>query len=104
MAIDGVIFDLDGTLVDTNQVHVEAWRRVLESHGYRVAPDRIFVEIGKGGDNLVPDLLGREAEEKDGETMRAEQPKVYAKLAGERGLRVFPGARELIAALRERGI
>src|SRR5918993_2692186 len=99
MALDAVIFDLDGTLVDTNALHVEAWRRTLEQHGYRVAPDRIFVEVGKGGDHLVPDLLGREADERDGESLRAEQPKAYAKLAKERGLKVFPGARELIQAI-----
>src|SRR5687768_16047250 len=56
VALDGIILDLDGTLVDTNALHVEAWRRVLESHGYRVAPARIFMEIGKGGDFLVPHL------------------------------------------------
>jgi HAD superfamily hydrolase (TIGR01509 family) len=76
----------------------------MAAHGYRVAPDRVFVEIGKGGDNLVPDLLGREADERDGETLRAEQPKAYAKLAKERGLKVFPGAAELIKAIRERGL
>jgi HAD superfamily hydrolase (TIGR01509 family) len=90
--------------VDTNWLHVEAWRQVMHSHGYRVAPDRVFVEIGKGGDNLVPDLLGREADQRDGETMRAEQPKAYAKIAKERGIKVFSGARELIDALRERGL
>jgi HAD superfamily hydrolase (TIGR01509 family) len=104
MAIDGVIFDLDGTLVDTNHVHVEAWRRVMESHGYRVAPDRIFVEIGKGGDNLVPDLLGKEADERNGDAMRKEQPKAYAKLAEERGLKAFPGAELLLKELQARRI
>jgi HAD superfamily hydrolase (TIGR01509 family) len=104
MALDAVIFDLDGTLVDTNRLHIEAWQQVMQSHGYHVAEDRVFVEIGKGGDNLVPDLLGKEADERDGETMRAEQPKAYAKLANERGIKVFPGARELIKALRDRGL
>src|SRR5690349_22366102 len=104
MATDAVIFDLDGTLVDTNRLHVEAWQQVMQAHGYRVAADRVFVEIGKGGDNLVPDLLGREADERDGETMRAEQPKAYAGLAKARGIKVFPAARELIAALRDRGL
>jgi HAD superfamily hydrolase (TIGR01509 family) len=104
MALDAVIFDLDGTLVDTNALHVEAWQRVMRSHGYHVAEDRVFVEIGKGGDNLVPDLLGREADARDGETLRAEQPEAYAKLVKERGIQIFPGVRELIAALRERGL
>src|SRR5687767_3362951 len=62
MALDGIVLDLDGTLVDTNGTHVEAWRRVLADHGYVIAPDRIFDEVGKGGDKLVPSLLGRAAD------------------------------------------
>jgi beta-phosphoglucomutase-like phosphatase (HAD superfamily) len=58
MALDALIFDIDGTLVDSNPAHVEAWGIAFESHGYRVARDRIEVEIGKGGDKLVPDVLG----------------------------------------------
>src|SRR5690349_10819462 len=54
MALDAMIFDIDGTLVDSNPAHVEAWRRALESHGYQIAADRIQVEIGKGGDKVVP--------------------------------------------------
>lgn len=104
MALDGIIFDLDGTLVDTNATHVEAWQQAFAAHGYKVAADRIFIEVGKGGDNLVPAILGRQADDADGEALRAEQPKAYAKLAGERGLKVLPGAVELIEALRERGL
>lgn len=104
MALDGIIFDLDGTLVDTNHVHVEAWQQVFAAHGYKVAADRIFVEIGKGGDNLVPDILGDQADAADGDALRAEQPKAYAKLAKERGLKVLRGAVELIQAIRKRGL
>ena len=104
MALDGMIFDLDGTLVNTNAVHVEAWRRVLEGHGYKIPPDRIFQEVGKGGDNLVPDLLGRQADRKDGESLRNAHPEAFAKLAREKGLKVFPGAGELVAELKRRGL
>ena len=57
LALDAVIFDLDGTLVDTNALHVRAWQMAMESRGYRIAEDRIWVEVGKGGDKLVPDIL-----------------------------------------------
>jgi HAD superfamily hydrolase (TIGR01509 family) len=104
VALDAIIFDLDGTLVDTNQIHIEAWQQVLDARGYKIAPDRIFVEVGKGGDNLVPDLLGKKAEEADGDKLREEQPKAYAKLTKERGLKAFPGVVELLTALRKRGL
>jgi len=102
--LDAFIFDLDGTLVDSNAVHVEAWRRAFESHGYRIGPDLIFSQIGKGGDNFVPAVLGKQADEKDGDALRAAQPQEFAALARAQGLEVFPGARELLQTLRERGI
>ena len=104
MALDGIIFDLDGTLVDSNGAHVEAWQRAMERFGYRVAPDRIFSEIGKGGDTFVPSQLGEEAERKHGDALRKAQPEEFAKIALNRGLKVFPGSRELIAELHRRGL
>lgn len=104
MALDALILDLDGTLIDTNAVHVEAWRRVFEARGYRVAADRIFVEVGKGGDQLVPSLLGREADERDGGAMRKAHPKAFAELARKEGLHPFADVPELLADTRRRGL
>ena len=104
MALDGMLFDLDGTLVDTNEQHVRAWVRVFESHGYRVAADRIWVEVGKGGDKLIPDILGREIDEKDGDALRAAHPKEFEKIAKAEGIRAFPGAVEVLEALRRRDV
>ena len=102
MALDGIVFDLDGTLVDTNAVHVEAWRRALDKHGYKVAADRIFVEVGKGGDNLVPDLLGRDADREVGDALREAHPEEFATLARQTGLKVFPGVQALVGELKRR--
>ena len=104
MALDALIFDLDGTLVDTNAIHVEAFRRAFEAHGYRVPADRIFVEVGKGGDNLVPAIIGREGYNRDGDAIKDAQPKRFAELAAANGIRVFPGAKELIAEAGRRGL
>lgn len=104
MALDAVLFDLDGTLVDTNPAHVRAWQQALETHGYRVAPDRIEVEIGKGGDTLVPSVLGKQAEDKDGEALREAYGKAFLAIAEKERFEVFPQVRELLAALRKRGL
>jgi HAD superfamily hydrolase (TIGR01509 family) len=105
MALDALIFDLDGTLVDTNAAHVESWVRALAKHGYRIEADRIGPEVGKGGDNLVPAVLGPSAEARVGEALRETVGEEYVRIVSrERRTPVFPGAVELLAALRDRGI
>ena len=99
-----VIFDIDGTLVDTNPAHVEAWRRSFERHGYDVPQERIEIEIGKGGDLLVPAILGNDAEERHGKALRQAQKEEFLRIAGRERFRVFPCVPELFEALRHRGI
>lgn len=104
MTIRGLIFDIDGTLIDTNPAHVEAWRRALEKHGFPVPAARIVVEIGKGGDKLVPSILGEDVEQEQGESLRKTQKLEFIGIARQERFRVFPGAVEIFSALRERGI
>jgi HAD superfamily hydrolase (TIGR01509 family) len=104
MPLDALIFDIDGTLVDSNAAHVEAWRIAFQRHGYKVNTDRIEVEIGKGGDQLVPAILGKAADARDGDALREAEPEEFAKIAGANGLKVFDGAMELLATLRRRGL
>ncbi len=104
MALDAVIFDLDGTLIDTNPAHVEAWRRAFEACGYKVPPDRIAVEIGKGGDFLVSAVLGQSAEQEHGERLRKLSADAFLDVAREQHFRLMPGAEELLDRLRERGL
>ena len=104
MAVNAIIFDVDGTLVDSNWLHVEAFRRAFASRGYKAPADRIFVEIGKGGDQLVPALIGKEGDERDGDAIRQAQPEEYRTIVQVQGIRVFPKVPELLRALRDRAI
>ena len=52
-----ILFDIDGTLVDSNDAHVEAWQRAFAAEGYAFSRGEIHAQVGKGGDNLVPSLL-----------------------------------------------
>jgi HAD superfamily hydrolase (TIGR01549 family) len=104
MTLRGIIFDIDGTLVDTNPAHVEAWRRAFQQLGYDVPVPRIVVEIGKGGDLLVPSVLGEAVESRDGETLRKIQKKEFLAIAERERFRVFPCVPELFQALREQKV
>lgn len=104
MALQGIIFDIDGTLIDTNPSHIEAWRRAFERFGYRIPPERIRVEIGKGGDLLVPSILGEEADERHGDALREAQKEEFLRIAERVRFRVFPCVPELFRALKEGGI
>ncbi len=102
MAIRGIILDLDGTLVDTNPAHVEAWRRAFASHGYDIPADRIAKEIGKGGDQLIPSIIGREAADRDGKAISEAHGEEFLAIARREHFRLLPGAVELVEGLKAR--
>ncbi len=104
MSLDGVIFDLDGTLVDSNSTHVDAWVHGLATHGYRFHAERVAPEIGKGGDLLLPALLGEEAAARDGAMIRESVATEFARLARSRGFRIFDEVTTLLDTLRARGL
>src|SRR5438445_6884402 len=104
MALDAVIFDIDGTLIDTNAAHVEAWEKAFAAYGYEVPRDRIATEIGKGGDKLVPAVLGEQTAEKHGKALRDRSAKEFLAIAGKTHFRVFPAVPELLGRLKEKGL
>ncbi len=102
--IRALLLDLDGTLVDTNRLHVESIAEAFAALGYEADEDAIAAQVGKGGDKLVAALLGDEAEARHGDDLRERAGEAYARLVGERGVTVFPGARDLIDAAKARGL
>ncbi len=103
MSVRAVIFDIDGTLIDTNGSHVQAWQEAFRKHGHNVPPERISPEIGKGGDKLVPTILGDEGERREGDALRKAHTVAFLRIAKEHHFRVFPAVRELLADLKRRG-
>jgi HAD superfamily hydrolase (TIGR01509 family) len=57
LEIEAILFDIDGTLVDSNEQHVNAWSFAFREEGHPQELDDIRAQIGKGGDLLVPELL-----------------------------------------------
>ena len=101
MSAPTVVFDLDGTLVDSNYQHAIAWHRAFRKHGYRAAIWEIHRHVGMGGDQFVEALLGEEAEKADGDELRDGHSEEFSKLIGE--VEAIEGASELIAELDDAG-
>ncbi|MFN3945985.1 MAG: HAD family hydrolase [Allosphingosinicella sp.] len=62
--IGAVIFDMDGTLIDTNDLHAKAWQEAFRKFGVELEFEEVRAQIGKGGDNLIPTLLPAELVER----------------------------------------
>jgi beta-phosphoglucomutase-like phosphatase (HAD superfamily) len=95
------IFDVDGTLVDSTYHHALAWQRAFREHEIELPMWRIHRAIGMGGDRLVPDLAGEEAERERGDALRDAQQRRFQELIDE--VRPLAGAHELLVACKERG-
>jgi beta-phosphoglucomutase-like phosphatase (HAD superfamily) len=52
--VQAILFDIDGTLLDSVDFHARAWQEILARHGIEVTFDEVRAQIGKGGDQLLP--------------------------------------------------
>src|ERR687897_620829 len=93
-----VILDIDGTLMDTNYLHIEAWEQAFEEVGERHPRSRIHHQVGKGSDKLIPEFV---KDGEAGERVSELHGEFYAKLQ-DRG-HPLPGAKKLIASLVDGG-
>jgi HAD superfamily hydrolase (TIGR01509 family) len=97
-----ILFDVDGTLVDTNDLHVAAWRETFLAAGRDIAPAAIRAQVGKGADNLIPALLpGISAEER--EAIAHLHKPIFERDYLPRA-RPFPGVRPLFERLHDEGV
>ena len=102
MAILAILFDLDGTLVDSNEAHIEAWQQAFDNEKIPLDHDKIRPEIGKGGDHLVKDLLGEDEDRRIGQKLRDAHDANFLRFAAKTKLKLFPGVIELLETLRRR--
>src|SRR6202034_3927541 len=95
------IFDIDGTLVDTNYQHALAWYRAFRQHGVVMPIWQIHRAIGIGSDRVVEMLAGAQIEQELGETLRAAEGPLYREMIDE--VEPMKGAHELLHDLKLAG-
>ena len=99
----GVIFDIDGTLVASNEAHARSWVETLSEAGYEVPFDVIWPMIGMGGDKVLPSATGIEADSTLGKQLSSRRWEIFQDryLAN---LRPTPGARALVERIAADGL
>lgn len=101
--IQAVIFDVDGTLVDTVDMHAEAWQQASAEFGKEIEFEAVRSQIGKGADKLMPVFLSREELEEFGKQLEDLRADIYARSCLHEA-QAFPKVRELLERLRDDGI
>jgi len=100
--VDTAVFDVDGTLVDTNYQHALSWYRAFRRFDVVLPVWRLHRAIGMGGDNLVAHVAGQDVEERLGEQLRSAWEEEFDQLVPE--VSAFAGAHELLADVTSRGL
>jgi HAD superfamily hydrolase (TIGR01509 family) len=97
-----VIFDIDGTLVDSNDLHARAWQEAFAHFEIDMPFDRVRPQIGKGADQLIPSLISQEVAARQGEQI-AEYRSAIFKAKYLDHVRPFPKVRELFQRILRDG-
>lgn len=100
--VENVIFDVDGTLVDSVDEHAEAWRRAFLHFGRDFPFAHVRSQIGKGADQLIPVFFNDDELERFGKELEEYRSKLYLKEFLPK-VRPFPRVRELFQRLRQHG-
>lgn len=104
MALEGVILDVDGTLVLSNDIHAQAWVEAFAEYGYSIEFDQVRPLMGMGGDKVIPRMVpGLTDEEGPGkEVSKYRKSLVLDKFRDQ----IVPanGSRDLVQKMRQEGL
>jgi HAD superfamily hydrolase (TIGR01549 family) len=100
--IKAVIFDIDGTLVDSVDLHARAWQETFKHFGKEIPYEQVRHQIGKGGDQLMPVFFNEDELDDFGEEMEKYRGELYKRDYLPK-VRAFPRVRELLLKIKDDG-
>lgn len=102
--IKGILLDIDGTVVKSNDAHAYAWEEALKEFGYNIAFEKIRPLLGMGGDQLLPRLVeGLDSNEGVGKKISEKRKEIFLKKHLPT-LEPAPGAKDFVEKLQHNGI
>ena len=101
--LKGVIFDIDGTLVDSNDAHAESWVETFAEADYDVPFEVVRPLIGMGADKLLPKTVGLRHDSEAGKKLIKRRSEIFREKYLPH-LRALPGSRALVQRVRSDGL
>lgn len=101
--IEGLLLDVDGTLIDSNDAHARAWKDALQEFGFEVPYEKIRECIGMGGDHLLPEVAGLDKESKLGSQIDEKRGEIFHQKYLPQ-LKAFPATKELLETFKAQGL
>jgi HAD superfamily hydrolase (TIGR01509 family) len=101
--LKGVIFDIDGTLVDSNDAHAQSWVDTFAEAGYDVPFEAVRPLIGMGADKLLPKTIGITHDSEEGKKLIRRRSEIFRERYLPR-LRPLEGSRALVLRIRSDGL
>lgn len=98
----GIILDVDGTLIDSNGYHAQAWVEALKEGGHDVDYAKVRPLIGKGGDKLLDEVVGIQEDSPEGKTLSKRRGAIFNEHFLPK-IKAFPRTRELVLRMIEAG-
>jgi beta-phosphoglucomutase len=98
-----VLWDLDGTLVDSSEHHWIAWRDVMAREGHAVRPEDFAASFGHRNDTILRGLIDPDLSDAEVARIADAKESLYRELVRERGLTPLPGVLSCVRRLREEG-
>ncbi len=103
MSFEVVLFDVDGTLVDSVDAHARSWQEAFDHFGKHVAFDAVRAQIGKGGDQIIPHFLSPREKEAIGDKLEKFRGDIYRRNYMP-SVRAFPKVRDVFDRLSKDGV
>src|SRR5947208_3764981 len=100
LSVLAFIFDIDVTLVDSNELHVDSWDRAFRRFGKQFPREKLRAQIGKGSDQYLPEFLRPDEIERFGKDLDDYRSDVFKKEYLPK-VRPFPKVRELFQRIRD---
>ena len=102
-SVEAVLLDIDGTLLDSNDAHAQAWSDTFREAGYELGSELVRPLVGMGADKLLPQLTGLDAEQGEGKALVERRKEIFLKEYLP-SVRPFPKVRDLLERMRADGL